>query len=883
MSKYKFSIVIPIYNVEEYLEETILSVINQTIGFEKNIQMILINDGSPDNSEEICLKYKELFPNNIVYVKQKNGGVSSARNKGLEYVEGEYVNFLDSDDFWPLDACAKVYKFFSKNKAKIDVVACMMEFFEARTGLSHPLNKKFRKGNRIIDINLEPKSIQMHNSSCFIKSEAVDLKFNEKLKYAEDSLFVNEIIMRKEKYGVMKNVHYLYRKRYSETSAIDTSKLKPAYYNSTLENFHDEILKKCRERKETIIPYIQYVIMYDIQWRIKEKVPHNVLERKEIKKYREHIKKLLKNISDEIILDQENIWKEHKIYALNLKHGYNILKKATYDDGEFYFRESPVYSFDNRAFLKINVINIFEDKYEIAGQINCCLEPNEYNIYYSIDGKEKLLKLDDSTKYVKKCLDGILYTHRYFKINDKLSKKDIKDIKFFIRYKREAKYQLQLGFTIFGRLSSKKRLHYVRNGYMLYKKKESIIIRKKNIFKCLFLELYFYMQLIFHLKYKQLIYRSLYHLCKPFHHKPIWLISDRTGVANDNGMHLFKYMTSLKQKEASVYFVVNKKSKDFKMMQEYGKVLPYGSLKYKIYFLMANKIISSQADSWVTNPFGKANTYYRDLYRYDFVFLQHGIIKDNLSSWLNYYDKNIKLFVTSVEDEWASVLNSEYGYDKNIVKLTGLPRYDNLNNEAKKQIAIMPTWRKSLSGRTIKNTGVRAYNEDFINSEYFNFYNTLINDKRLIKVMEDYNYKGIFVVHPSHMENHIDFQGNKIFDIVGGFADYQKIFRESKLLLSDFSSVPFDFAYLYKPVVYTHFDKDTFFENHLYTEGYFSYEKNGFGPVVYNYEDTIKQLIAFIKNDCIMEQKYIKRVDKFYKFHDRNNCKRVYSEIKKMK
>ena len=70
--KYKFSVVMPVYNVEQYLEEAIESVINQTIGFKENIQLILVNDGSPDNSEAICLKYEKQFPDNIIYIKQKN-------------------------------------------------------------------------------------------------------------------------------------------------------------------------------------------------------------------------------------------------------------------------------------------------------------------------------------------------------------------------------------------------------------------------------------------------------------------------------------------------------------------------------------------------------------------------------------------------------------------------------------------------------------------------------------------------------------------------------------------------------------------------------------------------------------------------------------------
>ena len=76
---YKISTIIPIYNVEKYLDETIKSIINQTIGF-KNIQMILVNDGSPDNSEEICLKYKEKYPNNIIYVKKENKKYNTGNN-----------------------------------------------------------------------------------------------------------------------------------------------------------------------------------------------------------------------------------------------------------------------------------------------------------------------------------------------------------------------------------------------------------------------------------------------------------------------------------------------------------------------------------------------------------------------------------------------------------------------------------------------------------------------------------------------------------------------------------------------------------------------------------------------------------------------------------
>ena len=133
------------------------------------------------------------------------------------------------------------------------------------------------------------------------------------------------------------------------------------------------------------------------------------------------------------------------------------------------------------------------------------------------------------------------------------------------------------------------------------------------------------------------------------------------------------------------------------------------------------------------------------------------------------------------------------------------------------------------------------------------------------------------------MTNYIDFNGNNIFKIVKGYADYNKIFKEASLLVTDYSSVAFDFAYLNKPILYTQFDKDTFYKNHLYTKGYFKFEKDGLGPVIYDYEKAVEEIIKYIENDCKIEKKYQERINKFYKYHDQNNCKRVYEEILKLK
>lgn len=879
--KYIFSVIIPIYNVEKFLEETIESVINQSIGFEKNIQMILVNDGSPDNSEEICLKYKKIYPDNIIYIKQENGGVSTARNNGVKLATGKYVTFLDSDDKWDKNAFKRVYKFFEKHYEEVDLVCGRMRFFEASTEY-HPLDYKFENGTRVIDIFKEPNMIHLHITSSFIKTKIAQKNlFDKRLKYGEDAKYVEEVIVNRGKYGIVKEAKHYYRRRLDESSAIQNKNSKLTWYKDTPNLFYKYIYDLSIKKYNKVIRYVQNIVMYDYQWRIKE-YKTEYLSEKEQREYFAISQKLLSEVDSDIILSQKNLSCNYKEYILKLKYGDKYKDHIDIKDAEYYVDDIDFYSLINQNVLEINIFKLKNNKLTIIGQVNSLLEKTDFNILIKIDGKTKKIDLFDVKKNVVIAFGQEIHRNQAFKEIIDISDDTI--IEFYIEYSGK-KIKLTPTFTLFAKLNSNFPTHYKQDGYSIECVKNRIIFSKQNKFKSFFQEIKLLGKLLIKGKTKGALYRVLYYIYKLFNHnKNIWIITDRTMVANDNGMHLFKYITKRNKKD-DIYFAIDKKSKDYNKMKKIGKVLPYGTLKYKMYFLLSKAIISSQADAWVYNAFGKSEENYRDLFKFEFVFLQHGVTKDDISDWLNVYDKDFSILVTTAKREYDSIVKSvNYGYNENVVKLTGFPRYDNLVSDSKKQIAIMPTWRKNLSGKNNVLTGIREYNEQFKYSDYFTFYDKLINDKRLLDVMRKKGYNGVFVVHPSHMNNYVDFNGNDVFKVVEGFADYQKIFKESNLLISDFSSVPFDFAYMHKPVIYTQFDRDVFFSNHLYDEGYFSYEEDGFGPVTYNYEDSINEIINLINNECKIEKKYDDRINKFYKYNDRNNCKRVYEEIiKKLK
>lgn len=125
----KVSVIVPVYNVESYLDKCLTSLVKQTL---QEIEIIVVNDGSKDNSEKIIEKYLKKYPEKIKYIKKANGGLSSARNEGLKYASGEYIGFVDSDDYVSLNTFNLMYK---KAKEKnFDLVVCNLNYvYETKT------------------------------------------------------------------------------------------------------------------------------------------------------------------------------------------------------------------------------------------------------------------------------------------------------------------------------------------------------------------------------------------------------------------------------------------------------------------------------------------------------------------------------------------------------------------------------------------------------------------------------------------------------------------------------------------------------------------------------------------------------------------------------
>lgn len=191
----KISIIVPVYNVEKYVEKCLKSLANQTM---QDFEIIIVNDGSKDNSEEIIKNFKENHPNlQIKYLKKENGGLASARNYGVKYATGKYISFIDSDDYVDSNLYKNLEKYMDED---IDLIKFKMQtvdetgkilekldgpVFEKRTG-EDGFKRLFAKDNFI-----DPACIYLYRREFFIKN-----KFKYRLRYHEDFGLTSLIIVR---------------------------------------------------------------------------------------------------------------------------------------------------------------------------------------------------------------------------------------------------------------------------------------------------------------------------------------------------------------------------------------------------------------------------------------------------------------------------------------------------------------------------------------------------------------------------------------------------------------------------------------------------------------------------------------------------------------
>lgn len=360
-------------------------------------------------------------------------------------------------------------------------------------------------------------------------------------------------------------------------------------------------------------------------------------------------------------------------------------------------------------------------------------------------------------------------------------------------------------------------------------------------------------------------YRSVLKRSKHKNTKPVWVVGERHYKAQDNGYYFFKYLRE-NHPEIDAYYIIDYNSPEFHNVEKFGNVINFRSKQHFEIMQKADKIFTTHHPELI---FPLSNKEYVNSVKAERIFLQHGVLGTKNLTQINgnqLNDFNVDKFIVSSDREKQIVIR-DLKFDENQVIVSGLPRFDNLftNTIPKKQILIIPTWRDWLTnGAAFQESAYKWRIESLLNHE-------------VLKEVHNDGFEIIFCLHPN-MQQFTDLIEipNHITVIRQGEVDVQKLIKESSLMITDYSSVAFDFSFLYKPVIYYQFDKNRFLgrlPSHLDIENELP------GKIANDEEEVVNLLNNFIALDFEVNEKLKNKIDKFIKYRDQNNSKRLFDAI----
>ena len=356
-------------------------------------------------------------------------------------------------------------------------------------------------------------------------------------------------------------------------------------------------------------------------------------------------------------------------------------------------------------------------------------------------------------------------------------------------------------------------------------------------------------------------------------YRRLWVVMERGFDARDNAYWFFRYLRE-RHPRINACYVIDRSSPDYDKVAKLGRTIPWRSLRHYLAYLSADMLISTHVQP--VAPDLMAYYHMRQVGirpRGKQIFLQHGIIKDEMK-WMRYPTLQVDFFASGGKLEY-DYLASEFGFPEGVIQYTGLCRFDNLirGNHPSNEILVMPTWRGSDYPQ----------GEQFYETAFYRQFQSMLENPSLLRLLEERDLKLLFYPHIELQKELEKFRSPSERIILAGWRDYdvQDLLMRCSLLITDYSSVFFDVGYMEKPVIYYQFDVEEFRKFH-YQEGYFSYEKHGFGPVVHTEEALVEAIKECAGNEFRMQKKYLDRLEAFYPLRDEKNCERTYQILRRM-
>ncbi|WP_147311513.1 CDP-glycerol glycerophosphotransferase family protein, partial [Cupriavidus taiwanensis] len=806
---YRYCVVSAVYNVEKYLNHFFESLVGQRLDFVGNIRLVMVDDGSSDQSAAVIEKWRKRFPKNIIYVRKDNGGQASARNVGLSFAKGDFVTFIDPDDFLDPSYFISVdnaIKALHTPSTAYVATRLVMYLEDGRTYRQHPLNAKFpRKAERI---SLQSKAnIQLSSASAFFRLDDIksnsDLYFPEDVKPSwEDAYFINNlaITLGKDNAILVPEAQYFYRRRADGTSTVDRTWDSADKYSTVLQNGYLRMLERAKAAYGVVPANVQHLVMYDVAW---------------------YIKRFVWNPREFARLPEE--WQS------SLKSGMRSIFQ--------YIDKKTIEEFHTAGFWYMYKKGII-DYYEKGEAAN----PTAY--VRSIDASRRLFEVvvyDGGISAASVKIDGHDRIPSYCKrrhisfLGEKFVEEKIIWIGFLDPGEKISIYINGRRLPLVFLQNSKVSVDSVSDIIRFYKK-GAYISRAVN--------------------------------------KP-WMFMDRDLRADDNAEHFYRYVMT-NHPEQEIYYALDRTSPDWERLGREGfNLVDFSSSQFGKQLGRCSKFLSSHN---YRRQIAGLNPDIMD--NIDFVFLQHGVTQNDVSTAFNAIKIDTFVAASDVEAKGIAADGNGFKLSYREVISSGFPRHDALvESRAVKQdcIVIMPTWREYLAGSYAGSGMARTINVEFLDSQYLREWRGVLNSIELKELALSQGKNVVFIPHPE-VVNYLDaFEVPEYIRILQGDGSIQEILRRASIYITDYSSVAFDAAFMDRPSIYFQFDEVDFYSRH-YMRGYFNYRRDGFGPVVGTREELVNRARLLLV-DPNFDEEYKERRGRFFPVRDGKNCERLYTDL----
>ncbi|WP_434965312.1 bifunctional glycosyltransferase/CDP-glycerol:glycerophosphate glycerophosphotransferase [Brevibacterium casei] len=842
----KLTLISAVYNVEAYLPDFLRSLDEQTCDHNE-VEVILINDGSTDQSADLIRTWAATTDYSVEVIHQANAGQAAARNTGLDHASGTWVSFPDPDDILEADYLAGVIGDVNGAEAPAMVVCRLIDFWEARdeVGETHPLRFRFQGGTQVVDIDRFPRNITLHSTMAFFLRDRIEqfgLRFDPRIRPVfEDAHFIQSYLLACDSRKVVfdADARYVYRRRADGSSSLQTSSADPRRYTDVLRYGLLELLQ--RAKASGAVPlWLQNIVLYEVFWILRSE--------ESLFPKTGHLSSAVADEFYEIMTEIRSHLEPSMIEAFDLikvSHSQRETLLHGFSESDWSWDFVQVQQYDSKK-------KLVKLRYRFTGE-----RPNEVLKFRGLE-IEPMYAKTRAMKYLGRPLlfERMLWVSARGTITISLNGIEVPITESLPKPKqfvlRPARAEKRGPVPRAGAARSGRRTRRSRNlsidDRITTALADSAQLRRKF--------------------------------------KDAWVFMDRMDKAGDNAEHLFKYVRR-EQQNCNAWFVVDKDSPDWDRLKAEGidRLVAHGSRLWKALCLNAELLVSSNIERNLTHPFKLRNGRQP---QWDHVFLQHGVTKDDLSGWLN--TKTPRLVVTTTEPEHQSIVGdgSPYVLTNKETVMTGMPRYDRLalldsTREASPPttITFMPTWRRGLVDALAVIDDPSRRGELLRQSDWWLQWSALMRSQELHDLASKHQLRLRFVPHPS-IDKHIE-QGDLPADVElvrHSEMDFQSALVDSRLMVTDTSSVAFDAAFIERPVVYFQFDVDTIYGGgHTARPGYFSFEDDGFGPVVSTVTEAVEAIVSLIAGDDPRIAEFAQRRNATFTLPKTGNCERTYKAI----